>query len=458
MAVQDCVEQEAQVARERFDHGASSSHKSSFTRPTPVFLLTALALLVRLILLVASHGFTFFVEEHNHHYTSMMNETTNIASSIASGHGFGSPMAALVDTNGGGWTGPSSWIAPVYPYLCAGVFKLFGIYSQQSFLVIILLQCMISALIVVPIVLIGKETVGARTGYISAFIWAVFPWFSTWAITWVWEISLSAFLSAVVFWCALQFEGHANYKRWMGLGALWGLVLLVNPALLTLLVMSGIWIVYTRWRKKLPWLRPAILACIACVLVTSPWIVRNRMVFGQWTFIRSNFGFEFGLGNYHGSNGRGWGGHHPAVSREEYAAYSKMGERAYLEWKTQLARQFVKEHPREFLTLTAKRTLWFWDGSVMRYNYPINRMWMPWSFVVFSIALLPALLLAIIRRVKGWMLFTGFLVLYPIPYYLAYSQVRYRHAIEPLMLLLVVYGVVQWWDWLRCRMSLSLAR
>ena len=44
-----------------------------------------------------------------------------IARSIASGHGFGSPFAD---------TGLSALLPPVYSYLLAGIFKIFGIETQ----------------------------------------------------------------------------------------------------------------------------------------------------------------------------------------------------------------------------------------------------------------------------------------------------------------------------------------
>ena len=45
-------------------------------------------------------------------------EMGRVARSIALGHGFSSPYE--------GDTGPTAWEPPLYPYLMAGVFKLFG--------------------------------------------------------------------------------------------------------------------------------------------------------------------------------------------------------------------------------------------------------------------------------------------------------------------------------------------
>ena len=407
-------------------------------RVSAAFLLVILALAVRVGLLAAIYGIPF-------HYPaptidgSFFNETTDIAASIAGGYGFSSPMEPVAFGSTG--AGPSAWIAPVYPYFCALVFRLSDTFSPGSMWAILLLQCMFSALTVIPILRIAKLTTGMRTGYVAAILWALFPWFSKWAVTWVWEVSLSAFLFSWLFWFALRMRDEATLRTWIGFGALWGFAALVNPALLPLLLISGLWIAYQRSRRGMPWLKSGVLSAAVCLLIISPWLIRNRVVFGEWVFIRDNFGFEFALGNYHGSNGRGWAHFHPTGSPKELHDYSTMGELRYVRMKTELGKQFVRAYPGEFLRLTAKRVLWFWDGSAIRYTYEIPWFWMPWSFGLFSIVLVPSLLLACAKRINGWALFLGAILLYPIPYYLTYSQLRYRQTLEPLMLLLVVWAV-----------------
>jgi hypothetical protein len=118
-----------------------------------------------------------------------------------------------------------------------------------------------------------------------------------------------------------------------------------------------------------------------------------------------------------------------------------MGELNYVKSKTALAKQFVIDYPGEFLELTAKRIVWFWDGSAVRYTNGIPALWMPLLYGTFSILLVPSLLLACFKRLHGWPVFLGAILLYPLPYYLTYGQMRYRHALEPLMLLLIVYAI-----------------
>ncbi len=401
---------------------------------SPVFWLVVLAFAVRIVFMLAAH--TYLFERYRLDDYSYVNETTNIARSIAEGRGFSSPFGAA-------YTGPTSWIGPVYPYMCALFFKLFGAFSTPAAIAILTLQSLFSALTCVAILGIGRRTVGPRAGLAAALLWAVFPWFSKWAVSWVWEISLSTLLFACLFWYALRLAEPASAKLWAGFGALWGFALLVNPALLPLLPASLLWCGFQIHRRGGRWLAPAAFSLVVCILAISPWLVRNRVVFGQWVFLRSNFGFEFWLANARYGTPRGWIGQHPAGNAAELARYRAMGEPAYVRWKMQDALGWVRQSPWNFVTLTARRAVYFWDGSAMGYRPTMARYWLPWSFALFSFLVLPAMLVAHRRRMHAWPLFFAALLLYPLPYYLTYSQVRYRHALEPFMLLLLCFAVAE---------------
>ena len=79
---------------------------------------------------------------------------------------------------------------------------------------------------------------------------------------------------------------------------------------------------------------------------------------------RSNFGFEFALGNSPSNSGRGWGGSHPSGNPNEFIKYRQMGEIAYIQSRQKQAINFVRNSPMEFIILT-KRVSYFWDGSDM---------------------------------------------------------------------------------------------
>src|ERR1700747_763866 len=91
-----------------------------------------------------------------------------------------------------------------------------------------------------------------------------------------------------------------NIRRtWIVLGILWGVTALTNPALLSLLPFSYAYAFFPRTPR--PW-KDALLSAALCCAIVLPWAVRNDVVFGRPVFLRSNFWFEFHLGNYHYSN------------------------------------------------------------------------------------------------------------------------------------------------------------
>ena len=52
-------------------------------------------------------------------------EAGNIAYSLAQRKGFGEVFRME--------TGPTAWLAPIYPLLIAGIFKIFGIFTARAF-------------------------------------------------------------------------------------------------------------------------------------------------------------------------------------------------------------------------------------------------------------------------------------------------------------------------------------
>jgi hypothetical protein len=64
------------------------------------------------------------------------------------------------------------------------------------------------------------------------------------------------------------------------------------------------------------------------------------------------------------------------------------------------------------------------------------------------------LLFVLTKRPSGWLLYAAAVLVYQVPYYLAYPHAGYRYAIEPQLLLLAVYlASVLWQEAARYRAS-----
>src|ERR1700687_2210614 len=93
-------------------------------------------------------------------------EAGRIARSIALGEGFANPLFQK--------TGPTAWMAPLYPCLVAGVFKLSGIYTATSAVILLSLNSLFSALSCVAIFFMARESFGSKVGICAEWAWVYF--------------------------------------------------------------------------------------------------------------------------------------------------------------------------------------------------------------------------------------------------------------------------------------------
>lgn len=359
-------------------------------------------------------------------------EAGSIARSIATGHGFSSPF--------GGDTGPSAWLAPVYPYFCAAIFKIFGVFSYTSGFVILSFNSLFAALTCPLIFKIAERCFSRAVAVWSGWLWAVSPVFMHWPTRWVWETALSAMLFSLIFFWSLHLSEQDEIKPWLGFGALWGFAALTNPSLLAFLPFSLAWPGCHLAKRSKRYVRSIVFALVTCVVVISPWMVRNQLVFHKTIFIRDNFPYEMRLGNFHDADGLSWMFIHPTRNFRQHAEYARLGELEFVDKGKQEVMEFIRQHPREFASLTLQRILDFWDGRWLQVNEPQTDR--AFTYLMLSVLALLGLLLAIGSRMPGALLFAC-IIFYPAAYYVTYSDPRYRHAVEPELLILSVYFVYE---------------
>jgi len=130
-------------------------------------------------------------------------ETGNIAFALATGKGFSNPFRQE--------TGPTAWLAPVYPLLVAGVFRVFGVFTRASFFTLVIFNALCSSGVCVAIFFAGKRVAGPGVASAAAWLWAIFPNAVIVPFEWIWDTSLTALLSAAILWATLEL---AESPRW----------------------------------------------------------------------------------------------------------------------------------------------------------------------------------------------------------------------------------------------------
>src|SRR5271156_1541236 len=285
------------------------------------FWMVGIALFLRVGWILAGHTYKFKSTDDNFGFGWEMGR---IAAAIASGHGFSNPFGAA--------TGPTAWEPPLYPYLTAGVFQIFGIYSRLSAFVLLSINSVFSALTCIPIFLIARRIFSEKVAVASAWTWALLPYAMTWSTRWVWETSLSALLVAVIFWLALTMDERDGLRPWLWFGLLWGIAALNSTVLIAFLPASGLWAWYHRAKRRKPSLLGIVLASAVFIACVTPWTLRNYRTFGKFIFIRDNLGAELHLGNSRGADGTWMQYLHPTQDVYAMRMYTSMGELAYIEW------------------------------------------------------------------------------------------------------------------------------
>src|SRR5215469_13512550 len=134
-------------------------------------------------------------------------EAGAVAAAIASGKGFSSPLRMVQ-------TGPTAWFTPIYPYLVAGIFKIWGIYSDASRLVIMTLNCAFAALTVIPIYGIAEKTFRKSVAVGAAWTWVFLPTSLFFPLTWIWDTTLAALFLALIFWATLAIRDVKTILPW----------------------------------------------------------------------------------------------------------------------------------------------------------------------------------------------------------------------------------------------------
>ncbi|HZR32009.1 MAG TPA: glycosyltransferase family 39 protein [Terriglobales bacterium] len=414
--------------------------RQSFFR-SPVFIVLV-ALLLRLAVIGIGH--TYRITPRRDHFQFGW-EMGRIARSLAAGQGFASPTDLP--------TGPSAWEAPLYPYLMAGVFKLFGAYSSASGFVILAINSVFSALTCLTIYGIGMRLFGPIPANWAAWTWALFPYAIYWPVRVVWETSLSAFLLSLVFLLSLRLVKESRRSDWLTLGVLWGLIALTNPTMLSFLPFSLGWI---WWKLRVLGKKPTLnvaLVLVLCVAVMAPWLARNYLVFGRFIFVRDNFGMELHLANNEVSGGKWTRSEHPGNDPQQMKKFQEVGELPYMQAEQRAAFDFIRAHPGQFLRYCSQRAVYFWIGNpqetlVGSWNLGLARHL---AFFLSAAAAFVGLWLCFRNQVPCTFLFACLMILFPIPYYIAHPSPRYRHAIEPEMVLLIVYAL---WQARGCRIEI----
>ena len=342
-------------------------------------------------------------------------------------------------------TGFTAHPVPFYTAVIALSYRFFGVTRAAELARCWLAAISFSALYALLPWIAARLGVGAPAGFIGGLAGALSP----------------LHLAMGIFYGGLgeEFAGLAmalilvaSLSRWTSqtrsvrgsvlIGLAWGAAFHISPPLLLVMLSClGFELWWNRARPRL--LHPCIIllgAALACV----PWALRNYNVFGEFIFIRSNFGLELRMGNHEGATAametmdRRELGSHPRIHRAEAEKVRALGEVEYMRRAKQEALQWIGQQPLTFLRLTVSRIGHFWFGP------PHAPMAVVGTGLLTILAFLGARRVFPLLSVPQRAALLLPLATFPVIYYLVAYMPRYRVPIDWILLMLAGTEVVHW--------------
>lgn len=344
----------------------------------------------------------------------------------------------------------TSKFPPVYPFIVASAFRIGGVFTEQSALLLYLFQSVCAGLAAIALMTLGSRVFNRTAGMVAGFGWALYPssLFESTAVIWYSELSILMVLGLLL--VATSPRPARSIGRFALLGSLAGILVLTDSSMLVYVAVIPVWMLMSR---KVTWRTAAwcVLAwSIAAMAALSPWAIRNWRMFGTPSVLKSNFDLELFFGNNPYSSGGTLDSERnkalAALPPDELARAQNGPEAEYFKFLGRHARQWIAEHPAQFVKLTAIR-FWYYWGKYPSFG-PDRFRHYSWFHLAWY---LPVLFLAVAGALNRayWspelVLLLLFLAIYPLPYYVTHVQLyRYRYPVEPLLVLLAAVPAAAW--------------
>lgn len=221
---------------------------------------------------------------------------------------------------------------------------------------------------------------------------------------------------------------------------------MTNPTLASLLPFLLVWMAYrAHWQRHSCLAKPLPALGIA-ILCSVFWTIRNHRVFHGVISFRSVLGLQLWMSNndQYRDSFPSW--LHPIDNTVECATYVRMSEVTYVEEKRQEALHLILSHPRREMQMSLRRFVAAWTGlehpveKFVRTDSLLARIVLAFNSLGGVGALAGEILLY--RRRSAFVFpLAVFSPVFPCVVYVAQLLLRYRHPIDPIILLLTAVAL-----------------
>jgi 4-amino-4-deoxy-L-arabinose transferase-like glycosyltransferase len=285
-----------------------------------------------------------------------------IAENIVAGRGYSASPGFYGHTD----VAPTAYFAPIYTYFYAAALYMSESYSD-SYLLIRLVQCFVSAISVVLLFKIASRLFGRSTAFLTCMIFVIHPIYSHF----VGQCSEATFVIMICLLCvhmSLGLAGRPSMKGSLLLGLAMGVAVLLNPSLSPGLLVLALYLAYTGRKRPLHTARNILAMVVLALLTVMPWTIRNYLVFNEFVFVKSSLGLNLWMGNNEFATGTPIfdGGDGVDFAEESRGAYplladvKSMNEARRDKVFMKAALSYMKDNPGRTVWLTVKKAFYFW--------------------------------------------------------------------------------------------------
>jgi 4-amino-4-deoxy-L-arabinose transferase-like glycosyltransferase len=179
---------------------------------------------------------------------------------------------------------PTAAKPPVYPFLVAFVFFIFGV---KNFLALFVVHAFLAALTCVFLYLSIVKFSHSKAVIAAAAFAAYLP-FVHHSVAVPESTTLTLFLISLFVYGLMKLDGSVIQRRWICLGISGGVLALTDPVTVPFIILSLFYAAYVNFRENT--LLQMSIAVAVFVATIAPWSLRNYLAFNEFVFIKSSFG------------------------------------------------------------------------------------------------------------------------------------------------------------------------
>ena len=280
-------------------------------------------------------------------------EYGNIAEALVQGKGFSNAFTPA--------SGSTAWMPPLFVFMLAGIFSVFGIKTIASMWAIFVLKYAALAACLPMLFSIVDRSEFRKYRYLIAviFLGLIYLNLGTFFRS-IHDEWLILFLICSALGLLTAEAVHPSPSNKIRLYALAFILPLANPILAVTFLIVALGLVMARTQGPSP-KKTAIILLAAFFASTLLWTYRNYQAFGKIIPVKSNFWFDFYQGNVMDDDGLTTNAtfevFHPIHTNAIQEQYLMEGESVFTDNYKHLAFEWIGSHPAQLLQNIGRRTV-----------------------------------------------------------------------------------------------------